>query len=165
MQPGAPTAAGLKLQIFCKPFSRQLHNIAHLCSQISAVLSGVDDLRINVARRWGGQENSDCEIWQGLIANFLSTRNLYIAGAGDYATNVLQALQLTGRRETVLPALRKLRIQEPEPRYAPVRKEAASLITSRWLSGRLMVEYERLLIKGRGVTGSLYGILSASTTC
>jgi hypothetical protein len=146
IQPGAPADTCLKLQIFCKSFSRQLCSMAHMCGQISAVLFSAEDLRIDVTRPSSGQADSDIKQWQALILHFRSTKCLYVAGIGDHATNVVHAVQLSKTRETVLPALHKLRIREPGPRHAPLRQAVVSLMASRWPSGRPIVEYERLWI-------------------
>ena len=155
-QPAAPTDTCLKLQLFCEPLSRQLDNIAHICSQISDVLFSVEDLHINVTRSSSGQAHSDCEQWQGLILYFSNTKSLHVAGAGDYSTKIVDALQPSKGREDVLPVLQKLRIREFGPRNVPLRKSVVSLMASHRLYGHPIVEYERLGINGGGGTGSPY---------
>ena len=154
IQPGA--TACLKLQLYCKPLTLQLYKMAQMCSQFSTSLLSVEDLRINVTRLSMGQPGNNSKRWQGLILHFGGTKYIYVAGPQDYSTTIMRALQLSERRETLLPTLHKLRIQEPGTRYAPLRQAAVSLMASRRLSGRLIVEYERLWINNPGGKGSTY---------
>ncbi len=150
-QPGVPTC--LKLQVFCKTLRLQPFCVAQICSHFSAFLFRVEDLRISTARPSIGQDRSDRGQWLGLIRRFRGTKWFHVAG--DHSTNVARALQLsTEWRETVLPALHKLCIQEPEPRYAPLREAVVLFMHSRWFSGRFIaVEYERLReLRGTGTT-------------
>jgi hypothetical protein len=75
------------------------------------------------------------------------------------STDVVRALQdVFLVRKTVLPALHKLYIPQPEPRHAPLSEATVSFMTSRRLSGHpIAVEYERLcrISELRG-TGTIY---------
>jgi hypothetical protein len=103
-----------------------------------------------------GQDDSDREEWLKLIRPFIGTKWVHVAG--EHSTNIVLALQHSQmRRETVLPALCKLCIREPEPRYAPLRDAVVSFMHSRRLSGHIIgVEYERLWINELRGTGTAF---------
>ncbi len=140
-QPGTPTR--LKLGVPCRPLHWQLSTMALIFKSLSAFIFGVEDLRISATQPPSGQVDSDTEHWRNLIHPFRSVKWVHVTG--DHSANIVCALQLPHRRwGPVLPSLHKLCVQEPEPRYAPLREAVASLLTSRLLSGRLIgVAYER----------------------
>ena len=145
IQPG--TSTYLKLQVSCKPFSKQLSFMAQIGLHFSAFLANVEDLRVS-ARRVGrppsGQVDSDRKQWRGLFYQFGGTKWLHVAG--DHSTNMVRALQPPdGGGEIVLPSLHKLYILHPGPSHAPSREAVVSFMASRWLSGHpITVEYGRL---------------------
>ncbi|KAH9047231.1 hypothetical protein EDB84DRAFT_525790 [Lactarius hengduanensis] len=143
-QPGVP--ARFELQISCKPLARQLLYMAQFCNGISALLTDVEHLRIGVTQPSSGQDNSDRKEWLKLIHPFRGTKWVHIAG--NHSTNIMLSLQHSEmRHETVLPALYKLCIREPVPRYPPLHEAAVSFMHSRRLSGHIIgVEYERLWV-------------------
>ena len=138
----APTC--LKLQVFCEPLSQQLFSIAQICSRFSALLFCVEDLRIKLTRLSSRQDGS--ERWLEVIRSFGGTKWFHVAG--DFSIDIVLALHKSGkRRRTVIPAMHKLCIREPEPHCAPLRTAVVSFMVSRRLSGHFIgVEYERLWI-------------------
>ncbi|KAH9025805.1 hypothetical protein EDB84DRAFT_363990 [Lactarius hengduanensis] len=152
-QPGAPTR--LELQVLCNTLRSQSLFISLICRHFSAFLCRVEDLRISTARPSSGQDDGNREQWLGLIRRFSVAKWFHVTG--DDSTNVVGALQLSDERhETVLPALHKLCIREPELRYAPLREALVPFMHSCRLSGRFVaVEFERPCInevRGTGTT-------------
>ncbi|KAH9164744.1 hypothetical protein EDB89DRAFT_2233787 [Lactarius sanguifluus] len=140
-RPGAPTR--LKLQVLCNTSRSQSLFISLICRYFSAFLCRVEDLRINTARPSSGQDDSNRKQWSELIRRFRGAKWFHVTG--DDSTNVVGALQLSDERhETVLPALHKLCIREPELRYAPLQEAVVPFMHSCRLSGRFIaVEFER----------------------
>ncbi len=135
-QPGTPTC--LKLQVLCKTLRSQPFCMAQICSHFSAFLFRVEDLRISTVRPLSVQDGGNRGQWMELIRRFRGAKWFHVAG--DHSTDVVRALQLSDeRRGTVLPALHKLCIREPEPRYAPLREAVVPFMHSCWLSGRFIV--------------------------
>jgi hypothetical protein len=132
----------LCLTVFCGPLSQQLFSITQICRHIPTSLHEVEYLRIRATQPSSRPCRSDREEWLTLIHAFRSTKRFHLAG--DFSMNIPLSL-------TALPALTKLRIDEPGPRYGPLREAIVSLMVSRRLSGRLIdVEYERLEINEPG---------------
>ncbi|KAI9449235.1 hypothetical protein BJY52DRAFT_270560 [Lactarius psammicola] len=138
IQSGAPTR--LKFRFFCEGLSKQLNLIARICISFSAFLFNVEDLRISTTQP---SSLRDHEAWVKIIHHFRGTKWLHVADG--HSTNFVRALQQPDRqRKTVLPALHKLYIWQPGPRYAPLREAVVSFVTSRRLSGHhIAVEYEQ----------------------
>ena len=141
-----PAPMYLKLEVLCKSLSWQLFYMAQICRFFSTFLFCVDDLRIT--NRLSSRRNNE-KRWLDLIRPFRGTKWFYVAG--DFSTDILFALHKSSRRrrETVLPALHKLCILEPESDCPPLREAiesfaVESFVGSCWLSGRFIaVEYER----------------------
>ncbi|KAH9059100.1 hypothetical protein EDB87DRAFT_829177 [Lactarius vividus] len=152
-QPGVPTC--LKLQVLCNTTHSRSLFISLICRHFSTFLSRVEDLRISTARLSSRQDDGNREQWLGLIRRFRGAKWFHVTG--DDPTNVMGALQLSDeRRETVLPALHKICIREPEPRYAPLREAVVPFMHSCRLSGRFIaVEFERPCINEVRGAGSL----------
>ncbi len=153
-QPEAPTR--IVLQVSCKKLTRQLSYMAQICNGLSVFLLGVEDLRISATQPSSGQDDSERQEWLNLIHPFRGIKWVHVAG--NHSTNIVLALPLRHskmRCDTVLPAIHKLCIREPEPRYAPLREAVVSFMHSRRLSGHIIgVEYERLCrVSG---TGKMY---------
>ncbi|KAH8978460.1 hypothetical protein EDB92DRAFT_583766 [Lactarius akahatsu] len=140
--PGAPTC--IKLQLFSEPLSVQLSFMARICTHFSAFLLNVEDLRISATRPSRWMDSLHSGKWLELINSFTGAKWFHLDG--NDSTSIVRALQLPERqRELALPALHKLYIAQPGPRYAPLRKAVVSFMTSRRLSGHpIAVEYERL---------------------
>ena len=153
-QPEAPLR--LELQISCKLLARQLSCVAQICIGLSSFLRGVEDLGISVTRTNSGQDGSNHEEWLELTRPFTGTKWVHVVG--EHSTNLVLALQFSQiRGETFLPALCKLCIREPEPRYAPLRDAVASFMHSRRRLGHIIaLEYERLWIDERHGTGTAF---------
>ncbi|KAH9058898.1 hypothetical protein EDB83DRAFT_1009872 [Lactarius deliciosus] len=138
-----PAVTCLKLQVICDPLRRQVSSIAQICSRFSAFLFRVEDLRIKSTRQSNRQDGA--ERWLKLICSFKGMKWFHVAG--DFSTNIVLALHQSGRRrETVLPAMHKLCIRDPEPHCAPssLRTAVLSFMVTRRLSGHFIaVEYER----------------------
>ncbi|KAH9178377.1 hypothetical protein EDB89DRAFT_2239613 [Lactarius sanguifluus] len=137
-QPEAPTR--LKLQVSCKPLTRQVSYMAQICNGLSTFLLGVEHLCISATRPPRRQDRSglDEHEWAELIFPFRGAKWVYVAG--DHWTNIVRALQPS----RVLPALHRLNIAQPRPRHAPLREAVVSFMTSRWLGGHsVAVEYEQ----------------------
>ena len=152
-QPDAPPR--LKLKIYCELLALQLSYMAQICGGVS--LLGVEHLHIGVRRTTSGKDDNYDEGWLELIRAFRGTKWLHIAG-GEHSTNIVLALKHSQmRHETVLPALCKLCIREPEPRYAPLRDAVVSFIYSHRISGHIVaVEYERLWTNEFLGTGTVF---------
>ncbi len=133
-----------------------MFSLIEICNRLAAFLSGVEDLRIHATRLSSRQDNMDCEKWVKLIRPFRGTKWFHIAG--DLSTDIILSLQLSRKpRETLLPALHKLLIREPESRCAPLREAVEPFMHSCWLSGRFIaVEYERLWVNELRGTGTTY---------
>ncbi|KAN0125444.1 hypothetical protein V8E53_015484 [Lactarius tabidus] len=151
IKPG-PTC--LKLQVCCESFSLRLYSMAQICSGLSALLLGVEHLGISGMRPSSRKDDSDCEGWLKLIHPFRGTKWFHVAG--DHSSNIVLALRHSEMRgDTVLPALHKLCIREPEPRCVTLREAVVSFMHSRRLSGHIFgVEYERPWINECLVTGT-----------
>lgn len=154
-QPGAPTC--LKVQVLSETLSGQVYSMAQICSHFSTFIFRVEDLCINLTRPPRRQDDVDRGQWLDLMDSFTGVKWFYLAG--NLSKNVVLALQPSERwRKTVLPALHKLRIREPEPHDASLRKAVVSFVYSRRLSGGFLeAEYERpvaneLLGKGTSYT-------------
>ena len=152
--PEAPSR--LELQIFCKPLARQLSCMAQICNESSTFLLGVEHLYICITRAKSKRDDSDREEWLKLTRPFLGTK--WVNVAGEHSTNLVLALQHSQiRGETVLPALCKLCLRVPQPRYAPLRDAVVSFLRSRRLSGHLIaMEYERSWINERRGRGTAF---------
>ena len=140
----------IKLQILCERFGKQLSILSQICKHLLALLSDVEDLRISVTgqlRRENSHEQLSTK-WLDPIASFTSVKWLHLDGNPGNSVNIIRALQESNPEHeivTVLPALLKLYISQPGPRYAPLRDVVVSLMTSRWLFGRpIVVEYIQL---------------------
>ena len=154
-QPGA--LACLRMQVYCEPLSGQVYSMAQICSHFPAFISRVENLHINVMRPSSSrQDGVKAGRWLDLFESFMGVKRFHVAG--NFSTNILLALQPSESwRKTVLPALHKLRIREPESRCVPLRKAVVSFTYSRRLSGRFLeVEYERQWIHGHRGTGTTY---------
>ena len=153
-QPEAPLR--LELQISCKPLTRQLSHMAQICIGLSSFLLGVEHLCISVTRAKSKRDDSDREEWLKLTRPFLGTK--WVDVAGEHSTNLVLALQHSQiRGETVLPALCKLCLRVPQPRYAPLRDAVVSFLRSRRLSGHIIaMEYERSWINERRGRGTAF---------
>ena len=97
----------------------------------------VEDLRVSSTQSQKGEDGISSEQWLELIRAFGGTKVFRVAGV--HVTDILCALRpadgVHTADTTVLPALRKLHIQEPMP-IGPLRDAARPFITSRLLSGR-----------------------------
>jgi hypothetical protein len=147
----------LELQISCKLLVRQLSHMAQICNGLSASL-GVEHLCITVPRPTSEQDGDQREEWLNLVRPFRGTKWVYLAG--EHLKNIVLAWQHSEMRlpwrEPVLPALYKLWIREPQPRYAPLRDAVVSFVHSRPLSCHIAVEYERLRINDLPGTGTAF---------
>jgi hypothetical protein len=148
----APTC--LKLQVLCESESRQLFHIARICSFLSVCLFSVDDLRIKATRPSSMQYSA--ERWTNLIRSFSGTKWFHVAGV--FSTEIVLALQDSEMwGGTMLPALHKLCIREPGPRYAPLREVAVLFMVSRRRSSRVIgVEFERPWVNEPRETGTTF---------
>jgi hypothetical protein len=153
-QLGDPTC--LKVQVLCETLSVQVYSMAQICSHFSAFISRVEDLCINLTRPPRRKDSVDGGQWLDLMDSFTGVKWFYLAGI--LSKNVVLALQPSERwRKTMLPVLHKLRIQEPEPHDASLRKAVVSFMYSRRLSGRFLeVEYERPVANELLGTGTIY---------
>ena len=144
----------LKLQVISESLRLRLSSVAQICSHFSAFLHGVEDLRINAMQPLSEQDDENHEGWLELFHAFKGTKWVHVAN--DYSTNIMLALRHSEmQRETVLPALHKLYIREPGPRYAALKKAACSFMYLRRLSGHTIgVEYERPSINELRVSGT-----------
>jgi hypothetical protein len=148
LTPPVPTCQCVTLQVFCMSSLRQLPSITQVCREFLVSLFDVEEfkLRISGTQPSRGQFISNREGWTALINAFRSTKRLHLAGDSEFSRGIALSLQhAAAQRETALPFLLKLRIEEPGPYYAPLREAVVSLMVSRRLSGSFTdVEYERL---------------------
>ena len=127
----------LRLQIPCQQLDWQLSNMAQICDRFSPFLFRVKNLTIDMTKSSSGLVGAGSEAWLELIRSFVCARNLWVAG--ELAANILCALRPTADGQTtdtfVLPALRKLRVQNPMPTMdGPFWDSTQSLIDLRQLS-------------------------------
>jgi hypothetical protein len=146
-QPLAGARKRFELRVSCEPLVLHLSSMALICKGLSgsALLLNVEHLYLSAKRPPSSeQDDSERKEWLEIILPFRSTKWVHVTG--DHSTNIMLALQLSNSwRETLLPALHKLCIQEPERHHLPLREAVSSFTHSRQLSGSLIgVEYERL---------------------
>lgn len=149
----------LELRVSCEPLALQMSSTAQICKSLSgsALLLGVEDLYLSVKRPPSyGQDDSERKHWLEIIYHFRGTKWLHVAG--DYSTNIVLALQLSNSwRDTLLPALHKLYIQEPEQPSVPFQEAVLSFTHSYRLSSNFIgVEYEQQRADGSRGTGITY---------
>ena len=156
-QPLAEAAKHLELRVCCEPLALQLSSMSLICKVLSgsALVLGVERLHLSAKRPSSGQDDSERKLWLEIIHHFRGTKWVHVAG--DHSTSIALALELSNTwRETVLPSLYKLYIQEPKQDYVPLREAVLSFTHSRRLSGSFIgVEYEPLWIDelcGTGIT-------------
>jgi hypothetical protein len=141
--PGDP--ARLKFQLFCEQLSPQLFFTSRFCIHFSASLFNVEDLRISAKRPSRPVTRLHSEQWRELLNSFTGVKSLLVSG--NLSTDIVRSLRLEpdGQQKVVLPALHKLSILQPEPRYLQLREAVVSSMTSRELGGHpIAVEYEQL---------------------
>ncbi|KAH9043512.1 hypothetical protein EDB83DRAFT_2407402 [Lactarius deliciosus] len=147
-QPPAMDPTRLELRVSCEPLVLQLSSMSLICKVLSgsALLLGVEQLYLNAKRPSSVNEQDDSESkqWLEIIHHFRGTKWVHVAG--EYSTRIGLALQLSNKwRETVLPSLQKLCIQEPEQHCVSLREAILSFMHARRLFGSFIgVEYERL---------------------
>ncbi|KAH9165078.1 hypothetical protein EDB89DRAFT_2233624 [Lactarius sanguifluus] len=149
-QPPAMDPTRLKLRVSCEPLVLQLSSMSLICKVLSgsALLLGVEQLHLIAKRPSSGQDDSESKQWLEIIHQFKGTKWVHVAG--EYPTGIGLALQLSNKwRETVLPSLQKVCIQEPEQHCVSLREAVLSFMHARWLFGSFIgVEYERLPSNG-----------------
>ena len=152
-QPGAPTC--LKFQLLCEELSHQLLSMVRICIHFYVFVFNVEDLRISAKRPPRCTDRHHTGKWQESISAFTGVKSLHVSG--DLSKDIVCALQQPDTRYgTVLPALQKLRMQEPGPHCSPLREAVVSLLVSRRFSGRpVEVEYERMCGNEVDGTGSM----------
>ena len=154
-QPEAPTR--LELQVSFEPFSRQLSCMAQICNGLSALLLGVEHLRISTTQLSSWWDYREPLEWLKLMRSFRGTKRVHVAG--DHSMSFMFALHSSWReREAVLPALYKLCVRGPWQPHARLQEAVKSFIHSRWLSGHIMVGvvYEREQINKLLGTGTRF---------
>jgi hypothetical protein len=152
-RPGDPSC--LIFHLFCKKLSEQLFFVTRFCFHFSASLFNVEDLRISAKRPSRPEAGLYSEQWWELLNSF--TRVKWFLVSGNLSADIVCSSQVIpdGMPDIVLPALQKLYVLQPEPRYSPLRDAVVSFMTSRRLSGHpITVEYERL--RHIGGTGTVY---------
>ena len=154
MKPGAHTY--IKLQS-CEKLSRQLSSMSRILTYFLTIYPDVEDLHINATRQsiW-----EDDTLWPKLLRSFTGVKWLYVNA--DPSTDIGGIFQQHGYPvKSVLPALQKLYMVQPETRRVPLRETVVLLIISRSLSGHpIAVEYERLC-----QTDELYGAGTTYANC
>lgn len=149
----------LELRVSCEPLALQMSSTALICKSLSgsALLLGVEDLHLSAKRPPSdGQDDSERKHWLEIIYHFSGTKWLHVAG--DDSTNIVLALQLSNSwRETLLPALHKFYIQEPEQPSVPFQEAVSSFTHSHRLSNNFIgVEYKQQWTDGPHGTGITY---------
>jgi hypothetical protein len=153
-QPEAPSR--LELRISCEDLARQLTDMAQICIGLSSFLLGVEHLCVSVTRTKSRKYDSNREEWLKLTSPFIGTKWAHVAGEHS-ADIVLALLRSRMQGKLALPALRKLCIRAPDPRYEPSQDAVASLIyTHRAWGNIIAVECERLWIHERRGTGTAF---------
>ena len=146
LQPGVPTRR-LTLRLICQPIYKQISLMTEFCLSFSSVLINVGELYINPLRNLKRRDRFYSQQLMELLSSFTGVKGFHDINADDSnsdSTNVVHALQLPERqRESVLPALSKLFIQQPGPRHAPLREAVVKFMVSYRLRGHcIQVEYE-----------------------
>ena len=157
MQPEVP--ACLRLKVSCEPLNVQLSSMAQIYIQFnfSVLLLKVEDLRISATQPLRVMDGPYIDQLVEVV-NFIGVKCLRVSGS--LSSNIVRALELRDRqrlrqRESVLPALHKLYIPQPEARHASLREAVESFMISRQLSGHpIAVEYEKVLHISGLVCGS-----------
>ena len=151
-QPESPTS--LELHVACESFSQQLSYMTRIFSGLYRPF-GIEHLRICTTRPKSGHDYSDCEGWRKLLRAFRDTKWAHVAR--DLSRDVILALNYSEmRHETLLPALHKLCIQDPDP-TPPLQKAVLSFMRSRLFSFHIVaVEYGRLRINKLRGTGTTF---------
>jgi hypothetical protein len=136
------TCTPLRVQISCKRSDWQLCCMAQVCNQFSPFLCRVENLGVKTIESSTGQDDADGEQCLGLILAFGGAKNIHMAASGKLVTSILRALpQANGSNAAVLPALHRLRVEDPLAMNMPLW-EAFQL--SRHLSGHPIVELQIL---------------------
>ncbi|KAN0135900.1 hypothetical protein V8E53_006352 [Lactarius tabidus] len=146
--PESPTC--LELQVSCESFSQQLSSMARICNGLYSFLLGIEHLRVRATRPTTEHDHNVLE-WQRILRHFKGTKWAYVTCG--HSTSIILALQHSEmRHETLLPALHKVRIQEPD---SSLQKVVLSFIHSRLRSGHIIaVEYGRSKFHELHGTGS-----------
>ena len=149
----------LELRVSCEPLALQMSSTALVCKGLSgsALLLGVEDLHLSANRPpSNGQDDSERKHWLEIIYHFRGTKWLHVAG--DHSTNIVLALQLSNSwRDTLLPSLHKLYMQEPEQPSMPFQEAVLSFTHSHRLSSNFIgLEYEQRRADGPRKTGITY---------
>jgi hypothetical protein len=130
--------------------------MAQICIGLSSFLLGVEHLCVSVTRTKSRKYDSNREEWLTLTSPFIGTKWAHVAGEHS-ADIVLALLRSRMQGKLALPALRKLCIRAPDPRYEPSQDAVASLIyTHRAWGNIIAVECERLWIHERRGTGTAF---------
>jgi hypothetical protein len=134
--PGALTF--VKVQVLCDTLNGQVYSMAQICRHLSTFIFKVEDLRINVLPISSRQDGVDRGRWLDLLDSFAGVKWFHLAGV--LSRDIALALKLSERwgETSVLPALHKLCIPNPEPQDAALREAVVSLMYSRGLSGRFL---------------------------
>jgi hypothetical protein len=114
----------LELQVSCESFSQQLSYMARICNGLYPFLRGIEHLRVCTTRPTSVHYHDRVE-WTMLLHIFRGTKWAYVACG--HTTDIMFALLYSEMwHDTLLPALHKLCIQEPDP--APPFAEGRSII-------------------------------------
>jgi hypothetical protein len=133
----------LGLQISCEQLDWQSSSISQICDHFSSFLTSVEDLGIDMTGPSSVPEDMDGEQWLRPIRAFGGAQGFRVAS--KLATDILSALRRAAAdegHETVLPALRRLHVQEPRSMYGPLRDSLAPFVAQRRLSNHpVQIDY------------------------
>ena len=127
----------LRLQISCEQLDWQLSCMGQVCNQISPFLFHVSNIGVITARPLGGQDEGNGQQWLYLLHSFKfgGAKSFWVTG--EFTEDILGALGPANEgNTTMLPSLRRVRIQKPVDTNRPSWDSVQSFITSRWISGR-----------------------------
>jgi hypothetical protein len=137
-RPGHSTC--LKFQLRHSQLSDQLFFMAQIFAQFSAFLLNGEDLLVILTRHSRRGDKFDSRRWLETLNSFTGVKWFHVVGI--LSTDIVRALDTP--RETVLPALHKLYIPQPESIRARLTGAVVSFMSSRQLSGHpIAAEYEQ----------------------
>ena len=118
LSPPRGTAGNITIQVICTVPLWQVSSLAQICNQAIPLLSGVQQLEIcggeyeDSLQEW--QDSIEIAQWLELFYPFIAVASLHVTeNLGPFTASAL--CEVTGRAEEVLPALRTLWLEGPEP--------------------------------------------------
>ncbi|KAI0249352.1 hypothetical protein BJV78DRAFT_1227749 [Lactifluus subvellereus] len=130
---GYPSLQGtFRLQTECEEASAQVFVLAHICRQLSPIVSSAECLDVQSDQHW--PDEADTERWLELFSPFNSVRRIEVVGT--VVPSVASALERSAGEmgQMVLPALQDLHLKDTPPSLP----EIESFVAARRLSGHVV---------------------------